>query len=85
VSGDIRLEDVDEGLAVYVAGLAIHVLRLSDGRDITLRLVDEGSEARAQLEPEGLFYAYNQAWTTRPGRLGFVPLREIERQLGAAR
>jgi Tol biopolymer transport system component len=79
ISGNVRLEDVDQGIAVYVAGLAVHVLRLSDGRDVTLRLKDEGSEAHAQLEPAGLFYAYNQAWTTKPGRLGFVPLRAIER------
>jgi WD40 repeat protein len=83
VSGKVQLEDVDSGLVVYVAGLAIHVLRLSDGRDVTLRLVDEGSEAHAQLEPEGLFYAYNQAWTTTPGRLGFVPMQELERRLRA--
>jgi hypothetical protein len=85
VSGRVQLEDVDSGLAVYVAGLAIHVLRLSDGRDVTLRLDAEGSEAHAQLEPEGLFYAYNQAWTTTPGRLGFVPLTEIGRRLRAGR
>jgi Tol biopolymer transport system component len=85
VSGDVRLEDVDHGIAVYVAGLEIHLLRLSDGRDIALRLTDEGSEAHAQLEPAGLFYAYNQAWTTKPGRLGFVPLRAIELGLRQAR
>ena len=80
-SGDLRLEDVDGGVAVYVAGLTIHLLRLSDGRDVALRLEDEGSEAHAQLEPAGLFYAYDQAWTTKPGRLGFVPRREVERRL----
>jgi hypothetical protein len=84
ISGQVRLEDVDHGIAVYVAGLAIHLLRLSDGRDVALRLEDEGSEAHAQLEPAGLFYVYNQAWTTKPGRLGFVPLREVERRLKEA-
>ena len=84
ISGVVRLEDVDRGVAVYVAGLTIHLLRLSDGRDIALRLDDEGSEAHAQLEPAGLFYAYNQAWTTKPGRLGFVPRSAIELRLGQA-
>jgi hypothetical protein len=46
-----------------------------------LRLKNEASEAHAQLEAGGLFYAYNRAWTKRPGRLGFVPRREVERAL----
>jgi WD40 repeat protein len=75
------LEDAQDGFVVYTAGLAVHVLRLSDGRDVVLGLQAEASEAHAQLVPSGLYYAYNRAWTRRPGRLGFVSMQEVERIL----
>ena len=78
----VRLEDTDAGIAVYVAGLAVHLLRMADGRDVVLRLNDEGSEADAQLEPAGLYYTYNRMWTSKPGQFGFVPMHEIERMFG---
>ena len=79
--GGVTLEDAQDGLVVYTARLAVHVLRLSDGRDVVLGLKDEASTAHAQLVPAGLYYAYNQAWTRRPGRLGLVPMEEIHRAL----
>jgi hypothetical protein len=55
---------------VYSVGGAIHVLRLSDGRDRvvakTTKLVD------AQLEPSGLFYADNSGKGPKPGRVTSV-------------
>ena len=85
------LEDAQDGLVVYTlridtgfafrAGLDVHVLRLSDGRDVVLGLRDEASAAHAQLVRGGLYYAYNQAWRRTPGRLGFVSMQEIDRIL----
>jgi hypothetical protein len=70
-----KLRDVDGGLAVYSVAGAIHVLRLSDGRDRvaakTTKLVD------AQLEPAGLFYADNSGRGPKPGRVTFVPRSRI--------
>ena len=62
------LEDVQDGIAAYVAGVATHLVRLSDGRDITLDLPDAGPPAHAQLEADGLYFSYNQPHSSRPGR-----------------
>ena len=78
---EVALEDAKDGIVVYTAGLDVHVLRVDDGRDVVLGLKDEASEAHAQLVPAGLYYAYNQAWTRRPGRLALVSMQEIERLL----
>ncbi len=76
-----RLQDVSGGLAVYLvtaSGLtAVHVLRLSDGRDRTVVSGVKGI-LDAQIEPSGLVYAYNDwAAGTRPGRVVFVPANRL--------
>jgi Tol biopolymer transport system component len=64
-------------LAVYETGGAIHVLRLSDGRDKALRLPGAAPALYASLEPAGLFVSWNKMHDRRPGRIGFIPLRAI--------
>lgn len=68
-----KLQEVDEGFAVYVAAGAIHLLRLADGRDRVVATVKGLVEA--ELEPAGLFYAWNdpKAKGDKPGRVTFVP------------
>jgi hypothetical protein len=62
----LRLADYQAGVAVYIAGRVVHLLRLSDRRDVTIRAPGVGP-VHAQLEPSGLFYSYGR------GRVAFVP------------
>ncbi len=66
-----KLEDVENGLAVYLAGDEVHVLTIATSRD---RLVAKAKGlVRADLEPAGLFYAYNvPGGGSKPGRVAFV-------------
>lgn len=75
------LLDVQGDLVVYETGGAIHLLRLSDGRDKALRLPGAAPYLDAQLEPAGLFVSWNQMYARRQGRVGFIPLRAIAARL----
>ncbi len=66
VAAGAHLEDVDGGLVVYSVETRLHLLRLSDGRDVRLRLRRQFGYAHARVSNGALFYAYNQ----RSGRLG---------------
>lgn len=58
-AGAAPLLDVAGTAAVYVAGRAVHELRLSDGRDRIAARVPRGSTLLdAQIEPRFLAYAY---------------------------
>jgi hypothetical protein len=77
----LRLDDAHGNFAVYTAGIAIHLLRLTDGRDRVLAIPNEEEPAHADLEPDGLYYSYSHArGGTRPGRVEFVPLRTLRQQ-----
>jgi dipeptidyl aminopeptidase/acylaminoacyl peptidase len=76
-AADARLEDVQGGVAVLVAGTDIHLLRLTDGRDAVIRAPGLGP-VLAQLEPSGLFYSYRVDDTREPGRVAFVPWDRLE-------
>ena len=78
-----ELEDVSGGLAVYVVGAAIHVLRLSDGRDVVIRTPNATEPVFARLAPSGLFYAFNVAYAKRPGRLAFAARSALDRALAS--
>jgi len=67
-----RLQDAQDGVAVYVTSSDIHLLRLADGRDTIISPPGSGP-LHAQLEPAGLFYSYEVADSERPGRVAFVP------------
>jgi Tol biopolymer transport system component len=68
---------VQGDLVVYATGGAIHVLRLSDGRDKALGLPGAAPWLDAHLEPAGLFVSWNKLHDPQPGRIAFVPLRAI--------
>jgi TolB protein len=70
-----RFLDLQGDLAVYATGGAIHLLRLTDGRDRALAIPGAAPPLDAQLEPRGLFVSWNRMYARRPGRLGYVPLR----------
>jgi hypothetical protein len=42
-----------------------------------LRLPNEAGPADAALVPQGLYYSYNQAYSARPGRIGFIPIEKL--------
>jgi hypothetical protein len=78
----LKLEDARGEFAVYTAGIAIHVLRLSDGRDRRLEIADEESPVHTELERNGLFYSYNTPVGAKHGRVAFVPLSQLTARFG---
>jgi len=90
VAAGSRLRDLQNGLAVYVSKLKVHVLRLSDKRGVTYSPPGKGT-VDAQIEPSGLFYSYNTKSevylmrfpnTKSPGRVVFVPYAKVLKELG---
>ena len=73
---DAQLVDVQNGVAVLIAGKDIHLLRLSDGRTAVIEPPGEGP-VLAQLEPSGLSYAYKADDRTYPGRVEFIPFDQL--------
>ena len=73
-----HLLDVQGDLVVYATGGAIHLLRLSDGRDVALDITGAAPPLAARLEPTGLYVTWNQMYKRRPGRLAFVPLQTVK-------
>ena len=76
-----RLADVDGGIAVLRSTDTVRLLRLDDGRSLTLAA--GGEPALADLEPPGLYYSY--ATSDGGGRVVFVPRAEIVRQFDGSR
>ena len=71
------LLDVHGDLVAYATGGAIHLLRLSDGRDRALDLPGAAGPLDARLEQGGLFVTWNQMYNRRRGRMAFVPMRAV--------
>lgn len=71
-----HLEDVEGDLAVYSVETQLHLLRMSDGRDVRLRLPGQFGYAHARLSNGALFYAYNQR-TGRLGHAGYVDAAHV--------
>jgi hypothetical protein len=72
----LRLADFQDGIAVYVAGRTVHLLRLTDRRDVAIRAPGVGP-VHAQLEPSGLLYSYSPAASPGRGRVAFVPMSAV--------
>jgi hypothetical protein len=72
--------DATADLVVYSVGIRLHLLRLRDGRDVTLRFKGQFGYASAKLWHGGLFYAYNVSGgsSSKPGRAGFVPAAGVQ-------
>jgi hypothetical protein len=71
------VEDIENGIATVVVGVAIHLVRLADGKDVVLDIAKQAGPSHAELEPAGLFYSWNEPYTRRPGRLAFVPWEDV--------
>jgi len=76
---DYELADVDGGIAVLRQKNTIRLLKLSDGRSLTL--TPGRGPVFADLEPPGLYYSY--ATGDGRGRLIFLPRTEVLRRIGA--
>ena len=77
VAGDATLVDLEGDLVVYSVGIRLHLLRLGDGRDVTLRFKGQFGYASAKLSRGGFFYTYNVRGSSKPGRAGFVPAAAV--------
>lgn len=66
VAAGAHLEDLDGGLVLYSVEARLHLLRLADGKDVTLLLHKQFGYVHARLWDGSLFYAYNQ----QAGKLG---------------
>src|SRR5207237_2982137 len=75
------LEDAEGDLVAYVVGIAVHVLRVSDGREMVIDTPNATEPVFARFVPSGLFYSFNESYAKRPGRLVFVARSELERAL----
>jgi hypothetical protein len=81
------MEDARGDLVVYQTPAdQLHLLRLSDGRDVALRFRGQGQTgqpASGRLDPAGLFYAYTRltANDEDSGTIGFVAAGELRKLL----
>jgi hypothetical protein len=79
VVGDATLMDASPELVVYSVGIRLHLLRLRDGRNVTLRFKGQFGYASAKLSDGALFYAYNVGGgSSKPGRAGFVTAAGVQ-------
>jgi len=79
---DSRFQDYADGIATFVHGNSIHVLRVPDGKDaVVARLHGKGIEGftvASEIEPQGLYYTYT---TARAGHVVFVPWKTLVRSM----
>jgi hypothetical protein len=73
----LRLVDAENGIAVYVLGRELHVLRIADGAAAVVRPPATRGTVEAQLERSGLFYAYQVADAAAPGRVAHLPYSKV--------
>jgi hypothetical protein len=81
IAAGARLEDLDGGLLVYSVETRLHLFRLSDSRDVKLRLRRQFGYAHAHLSSGALFYTYNER-TGRLGHAGFLDAARVHALLG---
>jgi hypothetical protein len=69
-----RVQDVENGRAVYIAGTEVHLLTIATNADRVV--ARQAGLVQADLEPGGLFYAYNvPRGGPKPGRVSYLPLK----------
>ncbi len=72
------LAGVRGDLVAYVLGATVHVVRLSDGREVVLDTPGATTPTLASFGASGLFYAYNEEYAKHPGRVGFITVKALE-------
>jgi hypothetical protein len=69
-----KVQDVENGRAVYIAGAEVHLLTIATNADRVI--ARQRGLVQADLEPGGLFYAYNvPRGGPKPGRVAYLPLK----------
>ena len=69
-----RIQDVENGFAVYFAGNAVRLLTIATNTDRVI--ARQRGLVQADLEPGALFYAYNvPRGGQKPGRVTYLPLK----------
>jgi hypothetical protein len=76
IAADAHLEDMDGGLVVYSVETQLHLLRVSDGRDVRLRFAKQFGYAHARVSGGALFYAYDQR-SGKLGHAGYVDAKHV--------
>ena len=72
MKGEAKLMDVENGVAVYFSPGEVHLLTIATNRDRVV--ARQKGLVQADLEPAGLFYAYNvPGGGPKPGRVAFLP------------
>jgi hypothetical protein len=72
-----RLEGVEQRVAAYVVGEAVHLVDLVGGAELVIRPSAARGSVRARLAEVGLYYSYNRVGDDH-GRVVFVPTGEIK-------
>lgn len=72
VAAGAHLDDLDGGYVLYSVETRLHLLRLSDGKDVVLRLRKQFGYVHARLWGGAIFYSYNERSGSRPGHAGYV-------------
>jgi hypothetical protein len=82
VAGGAARLDIAFGIAVYAVDRTVHVLRLADGKDVSLPPAPRAI-AGLEIEAPGIVYAYNTVKGIREvGNLAFVPTARAISLLG---
>ena len=81
-----RFQDYSRGLVALIRGNAFQILRVSDGKVVTIARVYGpgllGDYLQADLEPSGLFYTYStQTDRAETGHVVFVPWKTLQRMV----
>lgn len=72
VAAGAHLDDLDGGYALYSVETRLHLLRLSDGKDVVLGLRNQFGYVHARLWHGAIFYSYNERGGRMPGHAGYV-------------
>ena len=72
VAAGAHLDDLGSGYVLYSVETRMHLLRLSDGKDVVLRLRHQFGYVHARLWAGAIFYSYNQQGGSKPGHAGYV-------------
>ncbi len=73
VTPELTLESISSGYVVYVVHHGVHLVRLSDGRDVVVARLSAGA-VHAQLQHSGLYIGAGHT-------VSFMPMAELRRKI----
>lgn len=83
VAAGAHLDDLEGGYVLYSVETRQHLLRLSDGKDVVLRLRNQFGYVHARLWRGAIFYSYNERGGRMPGHAGYVDAAGVRALLGS--